>query len=78
VGLSENCKEFVTAFFKRPHKQTVYKSSLKESMYQCIYKEVEKECIKICSRKDISVLRKCSSDHLATFSLNTLNAEIQT
>jgi hypothetical protein len=24
------------------------------------------------------VLRKCSSDHLATFSLNTLNAEIQT
>lgn len=55
----------------------IYKSSLKDSVNKCVYNEVNKECMNLCSRKDISMLRNCSSENLATFSSSTLNVEIQ-
>lgn len=57
--------------------RVVYKSCLKESVNKSIFTEVKKECSLLCSRKDASILRNISSDNLATFSIDNLNAEIQ-
>ncbi|VDI74704.1 Hypothetical predicted protein [Mytilus galloprovincialis] len=55
----------------------IYKSLLKESVNKSIFTEVNKECNILCARKDASALRNCSSDHIATFSMENLNSEIQ-
>lgn len=55
----------------------IYKSPLKDAVNQAVFSEVKKDCAAMSSRKTPSVLRDCDSEHLATFSLEKLNGELQ-
>jgi len=46
-------------------------------VHKSIFNAVKRECIGLCSTKEMSALRRCNSENLATFSFETLNCEFQ-
>jgi len=51
--------------------------SLKKELTALVLKDLEKECSHLCSKKDLSCLRKTSQDNMLSFSMEKLTVEIQ-